>query len=277
MAVGRDRTTKKLKLLYACKEPKRFTELIEEVDVSRAWLSEALRDLTKRGLLAKTPDDRYVLTEKGRAFIEEREVMELVREAVRVLGAETVKRGVEELLKKRVAKAVSEVELADALIRLLRVWANVTAYWLAYTPFALSKRVSGEEMRAVAAVESVLRELGKKERWWQAFQTLVPEVKMMEQYHRIGVAPVIGMVENFARPERIVRFAEEELRSVKTKVDVLDTSLREPVLLLLSKIEERKRVLEQLLAEETGRKKRVEISGIFPSDALAWFMGQSLP
>jgi DNA-binding HxlR family transcriptional regulator len=277
MAVSRDRTTKKLRLLYACKEPKRFTELIEEVDVSRAWLSEALRDLIKKGLIAKTPDDRYILTEKGRALIEEREVMELVREAVRALGAETVKRSVEELLKKRVAKAVSEVELADALIRLLRVWANVTAYWLACTPFALSKRVSGEEMRAVAAVESVLRELGKKERWWQAFRTLVPEADMMEDHHRIGVAPVIGMVENFARPERIVRFAEEELQGIKTKVDVMDTSLREPVLLLLSKIEERKRALEQLFAEETGKKRHFEGGDAFPSDVLAWFMRQSPP
>lgn len=96
---NKDYTTKKLKLLYACREPKRFTDLFEEVGVSKAWLSEALKDLAKKGFVSKTSDDRYVLTEKGRVFIEEREVMELVREAIRKLGAETVKKNIEEILR----------------------------------------------------------------------------------------------------------------------------------------------------------------------------------
>jgi Mn-dependent DtxR family transcriptional regulator len=102
MTVSKDYITKKLRLLFACKEPKRFTDLIDEVNVSRAWLSVALKELIRKGLIRKLPDGRYVITDEGKMLAEETEVYELVREAIRTLGAETVKKSVEELLKKRV-------------------------------------------------------------------------------------------------------------------------------------------------------------------------------
>jgi DNA-binding HxlR family transcriptional regulator len=276
MTVSKDYTTKKLRLLYACKESKRFTDLIEEVDVSRAWLSEALKDLVEKGLVSKTSDDRYVLTEKGRAFIEEREVMELVREAIRKLGAETVKKNIEELLRKKITKAVSEVDLAEALIKLLRVWANITAYWLECSQPGLSKRISREELKAVAAIESVLRELGRKDQWWRTFRTLVPEADIMEDYYKLGVSAVIGMVDNFANLDSIIESADRELLNIKPVIDLLDTNLRNHILLLLDVIEERKKALEPFTAEKAGRKRCIT-TNIDKSEILAWFMGQSFP
>ena len=268
--------TKKQQLLAACKEPKRFTDLLGEVGVSKYWLSVALKELMHEGLIRKLPDGRYVITDEGKILAEETEVYELVREAIRKLGAETVKKNIEELLRKKITKAVSEVDLAEALIKLLRVWANITAYWLECSQPSLSKHISREELKAVAAIESVLRELGRKDQWWRTFRTLVPEADIMEDYYKLGVSAVIGMVDNFANLDNIIKSADQELSNIKPAIDLLDTNLRNHILLLLDAIEERKKALEPFTAEKAGRKRCIT-TNIDKSEILAWFMGQSFP
>jgi len=93
---------KRQRVFIACREPKRFTDLLVEVGMSKNYLSQVLKELENEGLIRKLPDRRYVVTDKGRALAEKLaedvEVIELVMKAVNLRGAEVVKKCIEGLL-----------------------------------------------------------------------------------------------------------------------------------------------------------------------------------
>jgi DNA-binding HxlR family transcriptional regulator len=244
--------TKKHLLLVACREPKRFTDLLEEVGMSKNWLNQALKELESEGLIRKLPDGRYVVTEEGRVLAEklaeEVEVFELVKKAVRLYGAEAVKQKIQELLQKTISQVVAETEFAGTLVRLLRVWATVTGCWLISMP--KPEMPSPEEKaRELEAVEKVARVLAalRGERWWAHFKTMIPEAKLMERYYEKGVNPVLALapwaVEG--EPRELAEKARGILDTLRPGgVSVLGTDLKDDAVYLLGLIERRLRELE---------------------------------
>lgn len=239
--------------------PLRFKELLAASGLSDVGLIKALKDLQRRGIIRKLPDGRYVLTDEGRRVVEELEVYELVREAIRRYDAETVRKHVEKLLKSRIAAAVAETEVAETLIRILRAWALITPLWVVYCENRRA-RASERERRAVAAVEGVLRKLGG-DKWYEKFSTLLNsnEREGIEAERGSGI-PVCGLAPSLLTWEKIRGIpgrVDEELAAIKQeRLNLLDTELRQHLLFLLRAIEERKRGLEQVLRKLEKRKRR---------------------
>ena len=90
MAVRISRPT--LKLLYACQEPKRFSELREILKVSKVTLYEHLKKLQSLGYLEKTSEGHYILTKEGRKALAELEAIEIARDIVELSGEKGVNR-----------------------------------------------------------------------------------------------------------------------------------------------------------------------------------------
>jgi DNA-binding HxlR family transcriptional regulator len=230
---------KKSLILLACRTPRRFTELMREAKVSRAWLAEALKELVEEGLLEKLPDGRYVLTERGKELAEAAEIEALTRWGIQ--------RGLAEVLKIELKKLLA----AEAAIKVLRAWAMATATWrLVCRPDA---KASDEEKRAVAASEIYLELLGG-ETWWKRYSLLLPSgvAARMDAIHGAGRKPIIALA---ATRENVARQVEELLASLPPEAfEILEEQVRPHLLLLARLAEERvKELKEKATLEKLGK------------------------
>jgi DNA-binding HxlR family transcriptional regulator len=230
---------KKSLILLACRTPRRFTELMREARVSRAWLAEALKELVEEGLLEKLPDDRYVLSDKGKMVAETVEAETLL--------AEAAERGVVAALKTEIERLFT----VEAVVKVLRAWAVTTMAWKwVCKPDA---KASDEEKRAVMLLEAYLKLLGG-ETWWRRYSLLLPSevVERMNDIYEAGRNPIYALV---GTKGNIIIAAKEPLGSIPARgVEKLPNEVRSALLLLARLAEERLKELEdKSILEKFGR------------------------
>jgi len=204
--VGIQTGVKGKRVLAACREPKRFTELLRETGLSKAWLAELLKNLVEEGLLEKLPDGRYVLTEEGKEVLEKFAVSLEAEELLQ----ESLERGYAAAVKKELEGVLKPVFAVEAVIRVLRAWAMATALWRWLS--AGRVRADAEEKRAVAMLETVLRQLGGEE-WWKRFAIFLPSwiVERMNELYKEGKNPLLALA---APVERTPREVKELLKDI---------------------------------------------------------------
>lgn len=237
-----------LVILRLCETPQRYTTLKAATNLSDAGLYKKLEMLVKKGWIRKLPDGSYVLTDAGRSALEEIDTLEIVREAMKRYGASAVKEAVTQIMSKRIEEAVTEVEIVETLVRVLRAWATITAFWLS----SLEKRehplqsIGDEERRALSIIETALRKIGG-EQWYRKHSLLLyPHERELIEEHggRAGVAlPIIAFVLE-GRREDVLSSVERELGAIRQeRLSLLETPLRGAILTLLRLVDERKREL----------------------------------
>lgn len=80
----------KIKILEQALEPKRFTDLLNSIGISKKNLGIHLNKLEEMGLLVKGPDGKYVLTEKGKEVLETLQQTEALKKAVQLIAEEAI-------------------------------------------------------------------------------------------------------------------------------------------------------------------------------------------
>jgi DNA-binding HxlR family transcriptional regulator len=80
----------KIRILEEVLEPKRFTDLLNNIGISKKNLGIHLNKLEEMGLIVKGQDGKYVLTDKGKEILETLQQTEALKKAAQLLADEDV-------------------------------------------------------------------------------------------------------------------------------------------------------------------------------------------
>jgi len=95
-----------LTILNECRKPKRFSELSRAVNVSETALLKNLGRLMEKGLIKKTKDGYYILTEEGEKVLEKIEIFNLIEKVVKEISVEEIRANILLSLRRKVKDRV---------------------------------------------------------------------------------------------------------------------------------------------------------------------------
>jgi len=220
-----------LKLILACKEPKRFSDLLKEIKFSTQGLSLALKKLQEEGILTKT-DKGYVLTEKGRAICEEIEVYQLLKKALEIVSAKEIKATLD--LAMHLNRFDREVNLIKLYIILLHLKAYVSR---TYDMLEFEEEVNHLVGITEEYVSALFPNFEKYHRKIQVLKRLIKERDMSPNAYSEIERYIIG--ETTSNEELEIEGYQEEKRSLVDdlqKIDPKKLTPQERRLLTLTKI-----------------------------------------